>query len=225
MSSVLAGKPRSPSEKRLDAFFKRCVDESLWLDKFRELLKIEMRGSNVEPEDCLECLLRQDKLSFFRPHVISYVETLLTEKYIDIPAILCCTLRLWKQRSHNSKLIKNSIKNQRESWEAKLLELATKQVARSTREDALSILKPLLDWMSFYTSAFSIGQELAGPPEVGPLRDTADAIAVFTITYISYLSAVGILSGAAKGELNNRVAIKSVGKRIITHSLKHIGTR
>ena len=209
MSSVLHGMPLSPGEIRLDAFFKGCLDESIWLDKFIELLKIEMRGNEVEPEKRLECLLRQDKLGFYRPRMISYAETLLAEKYIDIPAILRCTLRLWKQRSQNTKLIKTFIKNQRESWEAKLLELAEKQVARNTRDDALYILKPLVEWMDFYANAFAPGQELAGPPEVGPLRDVADAITVFTITYISYLSAVGIMSGTAKGESNDRVVINA----------------
>ena len=197
-------KPRSCGEQRLDAFFKRCLDESIWFDKYKKLLDIEMRNTNVESEQCLDCLLRQDKLGFFRPRVISYAEILLAEKYIDIPAILRCTLSLWKRRSQNAKLIKTFIKNQRESWEAKLLELATKQVARSTRDEVLYILKPLAEWMDFYAKTFAHGQELAGPPEVGPLRDAADAIAVFTITYISYLSAVGILNGKAKGESNNK---------------------
>ena len=193
-------KGRSPAEKRLDAFFKRCLDESIWFDKYKKLLEIELRGSNVEPEECLDCLLRQDRLAFFRPRVISYAEILLAEKYIDIPAILRCTLKLWKRRSQNVKLIKTFIKNQRESWEAKLLELATKQIARSTREEVLYMLKPLLEWMEFYAKAFALDRELAGPPEIGPLRDAADAIAVFTITYISFLSAVGILNGKAKSE-------------------------
>ena len=208
--------PRLPAERRLGDFFKKCINESVWPEKFRELLKVEMRGNNVEPEMCFECLLRQDKLSFFRPRIISYAEILLAEKYIDISAILHCTLRLWKQRSQDAKFIKTSIKNQRESWEAKFLELATKQVARSSREDALYILKPLVEWMAFYANGFAHGQELAGPAEVGPLRDAADAIALFTITYINYLSAVGVLSGAAQSESNRRAILHFFKTSLLT---------
>ena len=193
------------SAKGWDSFFAGCLKKRVGFREYNALVEEKWQKVPVTGAACIGSLLRQDRpATTIDPRFIGYVEQLVKSGKVDIPDVLNCILPTFEDLSADEAAIAAAIQHGRKAYEASILEgLNHELVARrrkppnfSARASAIRTLKPFKAWLAYLTKSFSNSEALTGP-----FLEVVDAFGQFAVSYISWLSVVGVIdSQIPKGD-------------------------
>ncbi|MCJ1311722.1 mediator complex subunit [Agyrium rufum] len=154
----------------------------------------------------LETLLQQTSSTTLNPRVLEKIEKLITGGFITVPDVLQIAMRLYGRTMHDAKAIREPVRQRRDYMETSLLRLATRHLSKLNRRYMMPILRPFVQWLSFYCTSYPNSTELSASPVLSPLQDVGIAISQFSITYVNRLTAMGVMD--AKGQVHRKTIQK-----------------
>ena len=180
-----------------DHFFASCLKNRIGFREFNALVEEEWKEAPVSGTACIGSLLRQEhSASTIDPRFTGYVELLVRSGKVDIPDVLDSILRTFEDLSTDEAAIAAAIQHGRKAYEASILEglnheltaRRQKPANNSARVCAIRTLKPFTAWLLYLTKSFGNSQALTGPS-----LEVVDAFGQLAVSYISWLSVVGVL--------------------------------